>query len=151
MRTSTFENESYDSYLQHSMLRMMPAVGCIKITRQAGILAIRANVDVHRLTINTVEKSANNVLMTTAKRVRENGTNRLRGSTYLKHSTSGCLRATKTEDMSRQWRRWMRSLTWLIRVVLWCGIIRCAGNRLLLYFQKWVYRVDVMHTAVWTA
>ncbi len=48
------------------MGRTMPAVGRIKITRQAGSLAVRANVDVHVRTINTAETSANDVLLTTA-------------------------------------------------------------------------------------
>ena len=44
------------------MGRIMPAIGCVKITRQASILTVRANVDG---TINTVEPSANNVLLAT--------------------------------------------------------------------------------------
>jgi hypothetical protein len=44
----------------------MPAVGRIKITRQAGSLAVLANVDVFHRTINTVETSANDVLLATA-------------------------------------------------------------------------------------
>jgi hypothetical protein len=48
------------------MGRTMPAVGRIKVTGQAGSLAVRANVDVYHRTINTVEASAYNVLLTTA-------------------------------------------------------------------------------------
>jgi hypothetical protein len=51
-------------YLQHDMGRTMPAVGRIKVTGQAGSLAVRANVDVYHRTINTVEASAYNVLLT---------------------------------------------------------------------------------------
>lgn len=48
--------------------------------------------------------------------------------------------------------RWMRSLTWFIRVVVWCGTIQQysrvaarSGSRLDLHLQKWVYRVDIVH------
>ena len=64
MRACTSENGRYD-YLQHDMRRTMPAVGRIKISRQAGSLARRADVDVFHRTINTMETSANNVLLTT--------------------------------------------------------------------------------------
>ena len=67
MRASTFENESCESYLQHDMGRTMPAVGRVKISWQAGSLAIGTNVDVYHRTINTVETSANDVLPTTAR------------------------------------------------------------------------------------
>jgi hypothetical protein len=43
----------------------MPAVGRIEITRQAGSLAVLADVDVFHRTVNTVETSANDVLLAT--------------------------------------------------------------------------------------
>lgn len=48
------------------MGRTMPTVGRVKITRQAGSLAVRADVDVLHRTINTVETSTNNILLATA-------------------------------------------------------------------------------------
>jgi len=47
----------------------VPAVGCIKVARQAGCLAVRANVDVYWRTIDTVEARANNVLLTTTSNI----------------------------------------------------------------------------------
>lgn len=81
-------------YLQHYVGGIMPAVGRIKVARQTGCLAIRANVDVYRRTVDTMEARANNVLLTTASNIRERHRN-IRGITHLKHRTSGCLRATK--------------------------------------------------------
>jgi len=46
----------------------VPTVGCLKVTRQTGGIAVRANVDVYRRTVETVEASANDVLLTTAPR-----------------------------------------------------------------------------------
>ena len=47
----------------------MPAVGRIKVARQAGCLAVRANVDVYRRTVDTVEARADNVLLTTTSNI----------------------------------------------------------------------------------
>ena len=71
------ENGRYDGerYLQHDMGRTMSAVGRIEITRQAGGLAVRANIDVYHRTINTMETSANNVLLTTAHASKGTGQN----------------------------------------------------------------------------
>jgi hypothetical protein len=54
-------------YLQHDMGRTVPAIALLKITWQAGCLAVRANVDVGRRTIDTVETGAHYVLLTTAE------------------------------------------------------------------------------------
>jgi hypothetical protein len=53
-------------YLQHDMGRTVPAIDLVKITWQAGCLTVRANVDVGRRTIDTVETSAHYVLLTAA-------------------------------------------------------------------------------------
>lgn len=54
-------------YLQHHVGRgIVPAVGCIKVTRQADGLAVGANVDIYRRTVDTVEASTDNILLTTA-------------------------------------------------------------------------------------
>jgi hypothetical protein len=45
--------------------RIVPTVGRIKITGQTCRLAVRTNVDIYRQTIDTVETSANNVLLAT--------------------------------------------------------------------------------------
>jgi hypothetical protein len=42
----------------------VPALRCIKITGQASRLAVRTNVDIYRRAIDTVEKRADNVLLT---------------------------------------------------------------------------------------
>ena len=55
-----------EHYLQHDVGRIMSAAGCIKITRQAGRLAVRADVDIYRPTIDTAESSAHNILLATA-------------------------------------------------------------------------------------
>jgi hypothetical protein len=49
--------------LQHDVGGIVPALGRIKITGQAGRLAVRTNVDFYRRTIDTAETSANNVLL----------------------------------------------------------------------------------------
>lgn len=66
MRACTFEKGEGYYYLQHDMGRTMPAVGRFKITRQASSLTVLANVDVFHRTINTMETSANDVLLATA-------------------------------------------------------------------------------------
>ena len=58
-------------YLQHDVGGIVPAVGRIKVAGQAGSLAVRANIDVYRRTVDTVEARANNVLLTTASDIRE--------------------------------------------------------------------------------
>jgi hypothetical protein len=57
--------------------RIVPAVGRIKVARQAGSLAVRANVDVYGHTVDTMEASADNVLLTAAL-ISEKGHRRIR-------------------------------------------------------------------------
>ena len=87
------------------MGRTMPTVGRVKITRQAGSLAVGADVDVLHRTINTVETSTNNILLATADTSEKKWSKNLKGRTNLKHWTPGCLRAIETEDVSGNWRR----------------------------------------------
>jgi hypothetical protein len=94
----------------------MPAVGRIKITRQAGSLAVLANVDVFHRTINTVETSANDVLL-----------------------------AIEALD-ARVLERWfVYVVVVLVCRVVGYFRTTASRSRLDPHFQKWVYWVDVVH------
>lgn len=69
----------------------MPAVGRIKVARQAGCLAVRANVDVYRRTVDTVEARADNVLLTTTSNISisEKGIEIFKGNYPLEASDVG--------------------------------------------------------------
>jgi hypothetical protein len=102
--------------LQHDMGGTMPAVGRIEITRQAGSLAVLADVDVFHRTVNTVETSANDVLL-----------------------------AIEALD-ARVLERWfVRVVVVVRRVVAYLLAAACSGSTLDPHFQKWVYWVDVVH------
>jgi hypothetical protein len=93
------ERDHSKRYLQHDVGGIVPALGRIKITGQAGRLAVRTNVDFYRRTIDTAETSANNVLLATTSPSEKFYTKESWGNHSLEALDTGVLDCQKEEGV----------------------------------------------------